>query len=397
MDCASKSLNHITQSGEYVRIPGVVVFDEHDEFTPGGKLLRRFDRKTLQTIAERCNRREQVSGDLAPGGPGHTRDDVTNEEDQPPVWLYARNYRVGEYGPNNKVGLICDFHVKRKIETKDGRVVDGPEYVKSFPRRSPELWPDSPAVPEHARLTIDWHALLRRSPQRDLGLLTYARTPVQKIRYSMEAAMPDPVMPPDAKANTDIETDGDDMPEGHEEFARHLDHAFANHPVLKYMMSTFESQAEGDGSVDRYHRKPAEAATTPASESETITRYQRQIDELRAESAAHKHESRKLRYERQLFGFREQGIDVDVAVELEDCLSMGSEEEVEKHFDRIQRRYARTPVGGDLPVDAIAQDHGKDPLNDPKVYAKCMDHARKNGITGEGAYYKAAKELNYIK
>lgn len=219
--------------------------------------------------------------------------------------------------------------------------------------------------------------------------------------------MPDPVMPPDAKANTDIETDGDDMPEGHEEFARHLDHAFANHPVLKYMMSTFESQAEGDGSgdggVDRYHRKPAISAAAVEKmeeyDRETVLRYQRQVDELKAELALQKHEGRKLRYERSLTDLRDQeGFDIDVGVELKECVEL-DDGEFEKHLNRIRRiaKYARTPVGGDLPLEAIAQDNGKDPLSDPKNCEKITRYMREHKLTGDNAFYEAAKKLNYIK
>src|SRR5260370_190777 len=108
----------------------------------------------------RTNALQQTTGDLAVIAPGHSIDDPESEEDQPPPWGYLANYKLGHYGPGQKLGILSEAFILRNIRTKDGLVVDGPDYVKSFPRRSPEVYPNHPAFPEHARDTIDWLAVL---------------------------------------------------------------------------------------------------------------------------------------------------------------------------------------------------------------------------------------------
>lgn len=164
MDAATKSLNHITKSGEFSVIKDVPVFDEHDEFDADGKLIRKFDRKALQKIVDECNRRAESSGDLSPFGPGHTIAGA-KEHEQPPTYGYAKNYRVGTFGPEKKLGILVDWYVKKTVTTPDGKEADGIAEVKSYPRRSIELWLKDGF--------IDHIALLRRTPQRDLGLLAF--------------------------------------------------------------------------------------------------------------------------------------------------------------------------------------------------------------------------------
>lgn len=134
-------------------IRDVPVFDEHDEYDQDGKLVRKFDRAALEGIARRCNLREETTGDVSPIGPGHTLRQA-KETDQPPIWAYGRNYHVGTFGPENKTAILVDWYVK-------------PQHwddVLSYPRRSVELWMKDGI--------IDWIALLRRTPMRDLGLIT---------------------------------------------------------------------------------------------------------------------------------------------------------------------------------------------------------------------------------
>lgn len=186
MDTATTSLNSILEGvrrGDYVVIPNVPIFDEHDEHdgrrylrdaagtvtaNPNfGKVFRRFDRSKLSQIVERCNRRERETGDLAPIGPGHTIPGGPEipETSQPPVWGYARNYRLAPYGPSNKLGIVVDLYARKEYADAVRR---------DFPRRSIELF--------YGDNLIDWVALLRRSPQRDLGLLSYSRDATEMVR-----------------------------------------------------------------------------------------------------------------------------------------------------------------------------------------------------------------------
>src|SRR5690242_14229299 len=185
-DWATASLQHVLGSDEYVRVPCVPIFDEHDEYDAQGQPVRRFGAAELRTIAGRCNARAQQTGDLSPFGPGHTFDDVydkagrliykAREEDQPPPWGYLHNYQLARYGPEGKLAVCADFYVKKQLTDNRGQPVDGLQYLKTFPRRSVELWAEDGI--------IDWVAVLRRTPQRDLGLLTYARA----VHYVREPA-----------------------------------------------------------------------------------------------------------------------------------------------------------------------------------------------------------------
>jgi hypothetical protein len=213
MDHATASIDAITNGDQYAVVPGVPIFDAHDEYDANNKLIRRFDLKRLSSICERSNRRAEETGDLSPSGPGHTVLDG-RETDQPPIYAYAKNYRVGKFGPQAKDAILVDFFVKKRVDDGRGNEVDGVRAFHSYPRRSVELWMKDGF--------IDWIALLRTTPKRDLGLLAYSkghRVAVPKtdtlygslnrrrsltaavrrgkLCYSMETSM-DPVMPADS-------------------------------------------------------------------------------------------------------------------------------------------------------------------------------------------------------
>jgi hypothetical protein len=458
-DRATQSLEHITGSGEYVLVPDFVVFDEHDEFDEDGKLLRRFDRKRLQTIVDKCNHRAEHSGDLATIAPGHSLDDPKSEEDQPPPWGFGINYRLGNYGPGQKLGILCDAYVRKQIRTRDGRMVDGPEYVASFPRRSPELWPNHSAVPEHARNTFDWIAVLRRAPQRDLGLSVYHRhysaagaliggiTRKHKLRYQMEAPMPNPVDDPEADVSTDLDAPGGDPgldqpggdppagapPEGHEEFAKHLDYAMVNHPHLSKLAGICKKYAMdapgGDAGVDAPGGDAPLGATNaalPGGEGEDDgdpalmqnqrkgkgdvrkTKTQLQLDaqekRIKATEAEMAIERKRLKVERYRMGLEAlsaRGIEVDVELELDDCVSL-DQAGYDKHLARIERySMASSPVGGDMPLEAFdTPAPGTKDLNDPKVEGEIHRYMRANPEFvqkhGSKAFHEAARILKFI-
>lgn len=434
MDRATNSLEHIKGSGEYVLVPDFVVFDEHDEFDSQGNLIRRFDRAKLQKIVDRCNARQNHSGDLAVIAPGHSLDNPKSEEDQPPPFGFGADWRLGRFGPGQKLGIICDAYIRKQITTKDGKTVDGPEYVQSFPRRSPEVWPNHPDVPAHARDSIDWIALLRRAPQRDIGLSVYQRTysdrrevigdvtRTGKMRYQMEKPMadePNPVAAPNADVPTDTPTDGGDQPpEGHEEFAKHLDYAMANHPHLKHLAGICQKYGMGEAALDATNAMPPGGPPAPDDDDAgpmrnqrgdvRKTKTQRDLDKQRTDLEALKNEMaierqrlRVEKFEMALEELRQDGYEIDIAAEMEECGAM-DEKAFDKHTARIKRCYQRGPVGGDLPYDAISEPvpaGGKD-LNDPKVGAEVLkymnahpEHCQK---FGQKAFHEAAKILKFI-
>lgn len=432
-DRATQSLEVITESGDYVLVPDFVVFDEHDEFDDQGKLIRKFDRARLQQIVDKCNAREERSGDLATIAPGHSLDDPKSEEDQPPPWGYARNYRLGHFGPGKKLGILCDAYVRKQIRTKDGQIVDGPEYLATFPRRSPELWPNHRAVPEHARNTFDWIAVLRRAPQRDLGLSVYSRnragqiiggiTRSHKLRYQMETPMPvpNPVADPNAEDSTQLPDGGDAgaPPEGHEEFAKHLDYAMVHHPHLKHLGAMCKKYGmdeampgatdedlppAGDGDDDEDDAIGRNQRRRPGTSDVRKTKYQLQLESqekrikaAEAELAVGRRELRAKKYQLRLEELA-QIHDFDPAEELVDCLAM-DEKAFEHHCEKRISKYARTPVGNDLPFEAVV-DQKSQSIESPDVEAKIHKYFRENpdftAKHGANSYREAAKILKFI-
>lgn len=392
-DTATRSLEHITGSGEYVPVPGVPVFDVHDEFDAKGNLVRRFGQRELQELAEHCNDRERT-GDLSPFGPGHTVDGAP-EESQPPVWGYARNFRVARFGPGQKLGLVADFYVRRQLRTADGRMVDGEAYMKEFPRRSIELWAKDKI--------IDWIALLRRTPQRDLGLLAYSKVSLEKqapwdmgdklypdakrsrplaaalsatgkLRYAMEDSMPDPTTPPDA--NTPAPDPDELTPDEQKSADRNMKHYRKKDPLIRYMCSKYGPEAglppespdpqgpernaafpgptnaavPAPDAPDSKYQYPAgkNKGDDPHGDYKDDNARKGQPDRYAAENARLKaeleRERRLVRYERDLRELAADGYDLDLGEELRDCQDM-SQDQFNRHRTRIINRYQKAPTG----------------------------------------------------
>lgn len=411
-DWASASLDHVLRSDEYVRVPAVPIFDEHDEYDAKGNLVRRFSAAELQEIARRCNARAQQTGDLSPFGPGHTFDDVydkagrliykAKEEDQPIPIGYLHNYQVGRYGPEGKLGILADMYVKRRIIDSKGQVVDGLQYLKTFPRRSVELWPEDGI--------IDWVAVLRRTPQRDLGLLTYAKAvhyvrearagassgdgaqlvPAaalfgrgpqggkQKLRYAMGDTMPDPTQPPSATAPTTPAQPPDGAgaqlpPEDQDKAMKYAQHLINNHPVFKYCAMKYAQEAGGGntfvpagpqrnsgsdelrgnnqaGQIRAIWAKDPHGDYHPDAHARgasgmTPDRYQRDLAERDQRIAALERANRLERYHRTLQDLQrgtddEPGVELDLATELE-IVQDFPPERFAKHCEHIAKHYRR--------------------------------------------------------
>jgi hypothetical protein len=156
----------------YVRRPDRIVFVEHDEPRKGGK-AEKFDKARLQKIADTLNARDRT-GTLAPLTLGHTREDAP-ETEQPPLAGYARGYHVRwDDDVNEGKGgwvIATTFYLRRS------RYKEALEY----PRVSVERW----APTKTAGDVFDPIALLRKTPQLDLGNWTYARCGRREVvRYA---------------------------------------------------------------------------------------------------------------------------------------------------------------------------------------------------------------------
>lgn len=156
----------IHDESRFVIVRDVALLDEHYRTVErDGRRVREYiDSDQLQVIcdntARRCDDGEYpliVLGHLK-----YNRDDhYFDEADQPPRVGYVSNPRMG-LDRRDRIVILADLHIDRGDYDKG--VLD------QNPRRSVEMFgKDGPAG------YIDAVALLKRSPERDLGLVTYAR------------------------------------------------------------------------------------------------------------------------------------------------------------------------------------------------------------------------------
>jgi hypothetical protein len=142
----------------YEKRLAVPVLDEHrrnvyrDGRLAGVKVV---DAALLELIASNTNRRCE-RGDYSLIFLGHTDEDGA-ETEQPPIAGFARNFRVGEF--RGEPCLLCDWYLRRD------RLAQAAEY----PRRSAEVYYST----DPGRNYVDAVSLLKRAPERDLGLMQY--------------------------------------------------------------------------------------------------------------------------------------------------------------------------------------------------------------------------------
>ncbi len=229
-------LSRLSDTNHYVRVPDVTVFDEHTEEyfedasgkpcregAPGAKKkVRDFDQGKLSEIARRCNERDKT-GSLAPLTFGHTIAGEDDESKQPEPIGYATRYSVEHDADLDRAVIKADFFIKKEKYQK----------ASTFPRVSIELWPKQGV--------IDPIALLRRTPQRDLGQWLYGGESIGPVlRYQREnpmasskryGAMEDDLFddgPGEAPESPDG-ADGGMSDEEHDQYMRHVH----GHPLAK--------------------------------------------------------------------------------------------------------------------------------------------------------------------
>lgn len=132
----------------------------------------------LEEIAESINHKVEEYGTPVRITRGHVvlprkGEPAPSEDKQPPIWGWGKNARVGTWGPKKKVGLLIDQYIRNEHH----------EEAMGYPFRSGEYYPSTNE--------ITGVALLRRDPELDMGLVTYARrgTPEQG---KPEVTMPNP-------------------------------------------------------------------------------------------------------------------------------------------------------------------------------------------------------------
>lgn len=300
----SEAFNKLRDSNQYVMVTGVPVFDAHAEFDKDGNLLRKFGKKELQEICDKTNKRAESTGTLALLSPGHTIPSIdgkpAKETDQPKPWGVCDGFRVEKFGKENKDCIFVDWLIQKEKSDE----------AKSFPHRSIELWPKDGI--------IDWIAQLRRTPQRDLGLLRWSReanrsVPVEsprlfsqigtelcsvlrydykspsgdlKLCYSMENsinslelnAMPlkyeaDPTLAPDAMGSSvpEDKRKQDEEQAEHDKFCKHCDRYMKEKYKPEFHAQyAMPEQEEHKEDADNSKLNAAEGAPSEASSGSTF-------------------------------------------------------------------------------------------------------------------------------
>ena len=243
-DATLLARKRILDPTQFTLLKGVPVFREHTivrRSKKTGKVIHRVevDREKLQEIAEENNRRVRESGDMAPVCIGHTRKDDKGvplpAKDQPEVIAYARNFRVGEFGPKKIPAILADFYIERGKE----------KLLNQYPRRSPEFW--------DGENFFDPIALLgAQTPQLDLGLVFYSRPADGRIYAKAEGEMAEETntLTEPTKPEVDENADQDEAMK-HEQYMKHCyghPHAKAYHEAMsrKYAMPPEDGEMAGE-------------------------------------------------------------------------------------------------------------------------------------------------------
>lgn len=151
---------------QFVCRPAVPILDTHI------RKGREVDESLLRLIAKNSNEACE-SGDYPLLLIGHT-DDHGPEDKQPPLAGFVRKFVIGDW--QGKPCILADLCF---IRSKMGEAMQ-------YPRRSAEIWyADNP---EHN--VIDSVCLMKRTPERRLGLVTYAKVRERYAkRFGIEQAV----------------------------------------------------------------------------------------------------------------------------------------------------------------------------------------------------------------
>jgi hypothetical protein len=145
-------LKDLDNPSKWVCIPNVPVARPHKR----GKMT--ITGKDLNGMAVTINNAYSKSGVPVRVTIGHIKQDPNADEtDQPPLAGFARNAKVGKFGPGKVDGLLVDLYLRRGQE----------QILNQCPFRSMELDPSTKR--------IHGIALLTRDPALDLGVVKYAK------------------------------------------------------------------------------------------------------------------------------------------------------------------------------------------------------------------------------
>lgn len=409
---------------KYVRVPGRVIFDEHDEVywekdgrpvpegTAGAKRkVRRFSKDRLEEIASRCNERD-ATGSLSPIIFGHTDPKQKDETRQPRGRGYAREYAVAYSEPLGRHVITSTFFVKKADYAE----------AKTYPRVSIELW-DRHGV-------IDPIALLRRTPARDLGQWTYSRDDGPVLRYAMGAEQmdendDDDLDLPEAPMDEEAPAAEPSHEEQAEAFNRHCySHPYAAKMAAHYAMPADEGAPMGDddptappsampgqeaplmnnmatlggsnGFIPGSKKKPAapkkEGPSQFARDSERLvaSRYEKRIAALEAQLAETRQKESLESGRRYVTQLAAEGYELDADEEAL-AFSRLDEEGRQKRADHVRRYYRQAPVGYDRPLP-LAQTTPTAPKKDKDGKQKAAEEMRD---LDEAMYFVRERGMSY--
>lgn len=414
-----------TDSSAWTVTRDVAVFDEHQDRSKDGKLVRKFTRKDLVAIAENCNRRE-AKGQLCPLSIGHTQDDAP-ETQQPELVGYARNFRVKYDEALGRYTIRADYYLK----------ADKAKEAATYPRTSVEYWPDDKV--------FDPIALIRRTPRRDLGQWTYGRPLARKhsklrpVRYAMgetdmaeerederDGKPGDPTQEPSDKDDVDRDDDSEgdqevEGPEGvdpemHAKVMKCVRHGY---PRLDEIHKGYaEKYAEGEPGDDEITSVPGENNGLPGKKKKNSDDEDEDTD-LGAERMSKSNgtraaddplhyrrievENTKLRKENEklirenrhadrlatLEKFARSGVILDIPTEFDDWKD-AEETAWKRQCSRYAKNYEKDPTGGmdiQLPRGDNPTEFGEEPTQAQADTA--LKYMRSNGLTGPNAFKEA--------
>jgi hypothetical protein len=169
----------LDDSSKFVRFARVPVMDTHGTIFGRDQIKKPISWKTLKLMAQNNNAMIESRGQYPTILIGHTHDDgpgpndKIRESDQPVHVGFAKNFCLGRY--RGEPMLLADFHIRKPLVGM----------ALTYPHRSPELFRSK----EPEQNLVDSISLLRRAPERPLGLLTYDRDlppGVELVRYARD-------------------------------------------------------------------------------------------------------------------------------------------------------------------------------------------------------------------
>jgi hypothetical protein len=333
----------IGDTSKFALIKGVPILDEHVKRTlRNGEVIEEHIDASQLTVICRNTQDRAAKGHLGLLFIGHT-DRSRPETEQPPHVGYADNYRMGvirERDGATRPAILCDFLINSEYG----------ELCKGFPRRSVEIFDKSKPTGY-----IDAIALLKRAPERDLGLLTYSSK--ENIDY-YECSCGG-----DGDKGKPMALDSEDI------------HAIVSGVVtglgglIREMLQEVEG---GEEPAETPGEAPVSAETSPAPAAdlgdnmskelddrfeqfrkEIEDRYSKENGKLRDQLAvlvtdneSLKTHNLKMNREARLKELRGEFL-FDPAKELDYCMKM-SDPEFETHVTRIRENYQRSPIDNDM-------------------------------------------------